>query len=85
MLTKNAFDGKITLDNAHKDQSDLLNDCIDFRGTKPRNIEKKKLKRDPIESINKVHYMKVEKWFLMILKVEYFHYNQLKVQVIQVC
>ena len=29
-----------------------------------------------------VHFMKVEKWFLMILKVEYFHKNQLKVGVI---
>lgn len=29
-----------------------------------------------------VHSMKVEKGFLMILKLEYFHKNQLKVEVI---
>ena len=27
-----------------------------------------------------MHFMKVEKWFSMLLKVEYFHYHQLKVQ-----
>ena len=44
---------KITLDNADKNQSDLLNDFIDFkRGTNQRNIGKKMLKRDTIESIN---------------------------------
>ena len=31
-----------------------------------------------------MHFMKVEKWFLMLLKVEYFHHIQLRVQVIQV-
>ena len=28
-----------------------------------------------------MHFVKVEKWFLMLLEVEYFHYNQLKVLV----
>ena len=41
------------LDNADKDQSDLLNDFIDFK-TKQKDIEKK-LKRDTIESINALY------------------------------
>lgn len=41
-LCKNIFAGKTTLDNAHKDQSDILNEFIDFkRRNKPRNKEKK--------------------------------------------
>ena len=42
-FAKNIFVGKSTLDNADKDQSDLLNDFIDFnKRAKPRDIEKKK-------------------------------------------
>ena len=41
-FAKTIFAGKITLDNADKDQSDLLNDFIDFKKeTKLRNTEKK--------------------------------------------
>ena len=48
--------GKITLDNTDKDQSDLLNDFIDFRKrTKPKDLEKKQLKRDTIENINALY------------------------------
>ena len=43
---KNIFAGKITLDNAGKDQSDLSNDFVDFRkGAKLRDIEKKAKQR----------------------------------------
>ena len=41
-FAKTIFASKITLDNADKDQSDLLNDFVDFKKeTKPRNTEKK--------------------------------------------
>ena len=45
-------------------------------------MEKKKLKRDSIESINALYGGK--EMVLMLLEAEYFHYNELKVQVIQV-
>ena len=41
------------MNNADKDQSDLLSDFIYFKkGTKPKGIKKKKPKRDIIESLN---------------------------------
>lgn len=43
-FVKNTFAGEITLDNANEDQSDLLNDFVDFnKRTKPRDSMKKKL------------------------------------------
>ena len=52
LLQKNVFTGKITLDNTHKDQSDFS----DFRKrTKPKELEKKKLETDTIETINALY------------------------------
>ena len=43
-FVKSIFAGEITLDNADEDQSDLLNDFVDFnKRTKPRDRMKKKL------------------------------------------
>ena len=45
-FAKNIFSGKITLDNADKNQSDLLTGFTDFqKGTKLRGIEKMKATR----------------------------------------
>ena len=46
-FSKNVFADKITLNDADKDQGDLLVEVIDFsKDTKPRNIKSKKLERD---------------------------------------
>ena len=43
-LAKNILGSKITLDDADKDQSDLLNELVDFqKEAKPRNKKKRKL------------------------------------------
>ena len=79
-FAKNVFSRKISLDDTDKDQSDLSNKFIGFNKiTRTRDIEKRKLK---ILLKTQMHLIKVEKWFPMLLKVEYFHYNQLKGQVI---
>ena len=40
-FVNNIFAGKITLDNADKDQGDSLNDFVDFnKRAKPRDVEK---------------------------------------------
>ena len=44
---------------------------------KPRQREKSK-KEILVKA--KMHFMNFEKWFLMPLKVEYFHYHQQKLQ-----
>ena len=68
-LAKNIFGVKTTLDNADKNQGDLLNDFIDSKkGTKPKVIQNKKLKRDTIESINVLSDS--GEIILMLLKVE---------------
>ena len=55
-FSKNIFAGKITLGNSNKDQSDLLNNFIDFnKRTKLRDIEKVKLKQDATESLNALY------------------------------
>ena len=44
-IAKNILGGKITLDDTDKDQSDLLNELVDFqKEAKPRNKKKRKLK-----------------------------------------
>ena len=50
-FAKNIYVSKITLDDADKTQSDLLNEFPDFKkGTRPRNKKKRKLKRDAVKS-----------------------------------
>ena len=66
---KNINNDKITIDEANKDQSDLLIEIM--------NLRKILFKAN-------IHFLKVDKRFLMILEVEYFHYQQLKVQDIQI-
>ena len=60
---KNICAGKITLNNADKDQSNLLLEIIDFnKNTKPRNSSNKKTKKR--YSWKPDSLMKVEKQFL---------------------
>ena len=70
---KNINNDKITIDEADKDQSDLLIEIMNLR----------KILRKILFKAN-IHFLKVDKRFLMILEVEYFHYQQLKVQDIQI-
>ena len=44
--------------------------------------EGKKIKEKTLQCQNTI--FKVDNWFLIYLKTEYFHYNQLKVQVVQI-
>ena len=50
-------------------------EIINFKkNTNPKDSKKKKQKRNIFESY--MHFVKVEKRFLIYLKVEYFHYHQ---------
>ena len=52
-FTKNIQNDKITLHNAEKDQCDLLLEIGDFNEhRKPKNISKKKQKRNTINSLS---------------------------------
>ena len=83
-FAKNIREGKINLDNADKDQDYLLLETGNFsKSTKPRNVSKKSIREILLKAW--MLFMKVERWFLMLLKVEYFQYFQLKKQVIQIC
>ena len=55
------------------------------------NFNKTKVLKSPIKKSkkkillkSKMHSIKVKKWFLMLLKMKYFHYKQLKEQVMQI-
>ena len=61
---KNINNDKITIDEADKDQSDLLIEIMNLR----------KILRKILFKAN-IHFLKVDKRFLMILEVEYFHYQ----------
>ena len=49
---------------------------------KSKDREKKR-KRNTLDSINALY--NIEKWFIMVLKVKYYPYNQLKVQDVEGC
>ena len=55
-FAKNIFTGKTTLNDADKDQRELLTEIVDFnKGTKPEHIQTKKQKRNTYESINALY------------------------------
>ena len=68
---KDIYNGEITLEEADKDQSELVEKINDFiKKTKPRN--KEKIQEKKMLKKTCTIFMKVEKWFLMPLKVKYF-------------
>ena len=66
------YDGKITLEEADKDQSDLANEIKNFNEKTRRKSYKKKQEKKKILLIVCLIFLKQEKWFLMALKVKYF-------------
>ena len=68
---RDIYNGKITLKKADKDQISLLVKIMNFKSKiKLQNPEKKQQKKDII--IAYMHFLMVEKEFLMLLKTEYF-------------
>lgn len=66
---KNVFGGKITLNGPDKDQRNII---AEFKkNTKPNYLQKEIEKGLLLEKY--MPLMKVEKWYLVLLKVEYFH------------
>ena len=65
------YEGKITLEEADEDQSDLTDMINEFtKETRPRNSAKKQEKK-PLQKACIIFSMQ-EKWFLMALKANYF-------------
>ena len=68
---KDIYESKITLEEADKDQSDLLNEIKNFSDkTRPKNYKKNKKKKMLI--ITCINFIAQEKWFLTVLKAKYF-------------
>ena len=63
---KDIYNGEITLEEADKDQSDLIEKINDFIKRTKKDEKKKMLEKTC------TIFMKVKKWFLMSLKVKYF-------------
>ena len=65
------YDGKITLEETDKDQSDLADEIDKFvKETKPKNYDKKQEKK--LLSKTCAIFSKQGAWFLMGLKAKYF-------------
>ena len=65
------YEGKITLEEADEDQSDLTDMINEFtKETRPRNSGKKQ-EKNPLQKACIIFSMQ-EKWFLMALKANYF-------------
>ena len=65
------YEGKITLEEADEDQSDLTDMINEFtKETRPRNSRKKQ-EKNPLQKACIIFSMQ-EKWFLMALKANYF-------------
>ena len=74
---KDIYEGKITLEEADKNQSDLLNKIENFSDkTRPKNYKKtkkkEKKKKKKLQAINGTNFIVQKKWFLMALKAKYF-------------
>ena len=68
---RDIHEGKITLNEADKDESNLLNSIKDFRDkTRPQNYEKKQEKKLFLKTC--INFLMQEKGFLMVFKVKYF-------------
>ena len=84
LRTKNTFvrdiyNGKITIKEAHKDQSNLLVAVMNFKSkTKPQKPDKKI--KTYISFKTFLHFLMVQKEFLMLLKIKYPQ-KKLKLQV----
>ena len=66
------YEGEITFGEADEDQSNLLNSIRDFKNkTRPQNNRKKNKKKKLFLKIC-IIFLRVEKKFLMVLKVKYF-------------
>ena len=65
------YEGKLTLQEADQDQSDLADQINNFiKETRPKNYDKKQDKK--IVTKTYVIFSKQEKWFFMALKTKYF-------------
>ena len=70
-FAEDLYEGKITLEEADEDQSDLTDMINEFtKETRPRNSGKKQEKK-PLQKACIIFSMQ-EKWFLMALKANYF-------------
>ena len=70
-FAEDLYEGKITLEEADEDQSDLTDMINEFtKETRPRNSGKKQEKK-PFQKACIIFSMQ-EKWFLMALKANYF-------------
>ena len=78
-FAKNTFAGKITLDNVNKDQANLVTELI-TSNNRPKQRTREYLQKKILMKAWKHFLLEQEQWFLMLLKVEYFLYHQLKVQ-----
>ena len=75
---RDIYEGKITIEEADKYQTDLLVEIKGFRkNTKPRSQEKNKKKKFFLKTC--IVFLRVEKEFLTLLKAKYFQQN-LRVQ-----
>ena len=77
---RDIYKDKITLKEADEDQSNLLFEIMDSKKKRPQNPEKKQGKKMFLKIY--MHFLRVEKEFLMLLKVKYFQLK-LKVRVFQ--
>ena len=76
---RDIYEGKVTIKEAHKYQTDLLAEITDFRkNTKSRSQEKKQEKKIVLENLHNF-FLRIEKKFLTLLKAKYFQQN-LRVQ-----
>ena len=67
----NIYDSKITIEEADKYQTNLLFEIMNFRkNTKPRSQEKNQEKEIVLENL--YNFLRVDKKFLMLLKVKNF-------------
>ena len=68
---RDTYNGKITLKEAGEDQSNLLVEIMNFENkTKPQDPKKKQEKKMLLKTC--MHFLMVEKEFLMLLKAKYF-------------
>ena len=68
---RDIYDCKINLEEADKEESDLLNEIKNYsEKTKPKSYKKNMKKK--LLTIIYINFMRVKKRFLMVLEAEYF-------------
>ena len=71
---KDIYNGITILEEADKNQSDLLNEIKHFNDkTRTKNYKRKQEKEVTLDSLH--IFLKQEKWYLMALKAKYFQIN----------